>query len=443
MPAKLPRMFRSFTLALVALALAPTPAVAKLSPAETRMMKVVDSEQERTVAMLEKWVNQNSGSLNLEGVTKVGEMLRAELEPLGFQVQWIDMKQAKRAGHIVATHKGNGRGKRMLLIGHLDTVFEPDSPFQRWERKGNQGVGPGAGDDKGGMAVMIAALRAMQQAGTLKNADIMVVLTGDEEDSGNPIAIARRDLIEAGKWADVALDYEGLSQEEGRDMGSIARRSSGSWKVTVTAKQGHSSGIFSPTGGHGAVYELARIIDTFRRELPEDKLTFNVGLLAGGDSVTLDKDQIRLSATGKTNIIPPIAIARGDLRAIDQAQIDRTRAKMKAIVARPLPGATARIEFDEEGYPPMAPTAASAALLGKLNAVNADLGLPRMEPQDPLKRGAADISWVAKDVEGGLNGLGPASTGAHGPGEAVDIPSIWRQAKRAAILMSRLAVEKR
>ena len=156
------------------------------------MIAHVDAEQGRTLVMLEKWVNQNSGSLNIQGVTRVGEMLRAELEPLGFGVQWIDMRSTGRAGHIIATHKGNGRGQRMLLIGHLDTVFEPDSPFQRWTRKGDEGEGPGAGDDKGGMAVMIAALRAMQAAGTLKDADIMVVLTGDEEDSGNPIDVARR-----------------------------------------------------------------------------------------------------------------------------------------------------------------------------------------------------------------------------------------------------------
>ncbi len=129
------------------------------------MVRTVDAEQERTVSMLETWVNQNSGSLNSPGVEAVGKMLRSELEPLGFKVEWIDMKAAGRAGHIVARHKGNGRGKRMLLIGHLDTVFEPDSPFQKWERKGDRGVGPGSGDDKGGMAVMVAALRAMKAAG--------------------------------------------------------------------------------------------------------------------------------------------------------------------------------------------------------------------------------------------------------------------------------------
>jgi glutamate carboxypeptidase len=420
-----------------------SPAGAALSPAERAMIATVDAEQQRTLTMLETWVNQNSGSLNIEGVTKVGAMLRAELEPLGFTVEWLDMRATGRAGHLVARHRGNGRGKRMLLIGHLDTVFEPDSPFQRFVRKGDDAEGPGVADDKGGMAVMIAALRAMRAAGTLKDADITVFLTGDEEDSGNPIETARRDLIAAGVWADVALDYEGLVVDEGKDMGSIARRSSGSWTVSVTAKTGHSSGVFSPSAGFGANYELARIIDEFRRELREDKLTYNVGLVGGGTSAALDKDRIRLNVTGKTNIIAETAVARGDLRAIDQAQIDRAQAKMRAIVARSLTGAKATITFDTDGYPPMAETAGSRELLGKLNAVNRDLGLAAMEPLDPVKRGAADISFVAKDVEGGLNGLGPDSYGDHAPGETVRIPSIWRQAKRAAILMSRLAAERR
>jgi glutamate carboxypeptidase len=419
------------------------PADAALTRAERTMIATVDAEQQRTLAMLETWVNQNSGSLNIDGVTKVGAMLRAELEPLGFAVEWLDMRATGRAGHLVARHKGNGRGKRMLLIGHLDTVFEPDSPFQRFVRKGDEAEGPGIGDDKGGMAVMIAALRAMRAAGTLKDADITVFLTGDEEDSGNPIEVARRDLIAAGIWADVALDYEGLVVDEGKDMGSIARRSSGSWTVTVTAKTGHSSGVFSPSAGFGANYELARILDEFRRELREDKLTYNVGLVGGGTSAALDKDRIRLAATGKTNIIAETAVARGDMRAIDQAQIDRAQAKMRAIVAKSLPGAKAAITFDTDGYPPMAEKPGSRALLGKLNAVNRDLGLAAMEALDPVKRGAADISFVARDVEGGLNGLGPDSYGDHAPGETVKIPSIWRQAKRAAILMSRLAAERR
>jgi glutamate carboxypeptidase len=212
--------------------------------------------------------------------------------------------------------------------------------------------------------------------------------------------------------------------------------------VTVSARSGHSSGIFTAGAGNGAIYELARIVDQFRRELPEDKLTFNVGLIGGGQSAKFDEGRIRLDATGKTNIIAATAIARGDLRALTQEQIARVKAKMEAIVAQPLAGATARLEFDPDEYPPMAPTEGNRALLAKLNGVNSDMGLAPMGELDPMKRGAGDISFVARDVDG-LIGLGPASDGDHAPGEHVDISSIWRQAKRAAILMSRLSAEKR
>jgi glutamate carboxypeptidase len=430
-------------LPFLAALLCAAPAAAKPTAAEQKIIRTVDAEQARTVDLLEKLVNQNSGSRNLEGVAAVGRMMRAELEPLGFRVRWVPMAEVGRAGHIVATHTGNGRGKRMLLIGHLDTVFEPDSPFQRFVRQGpDKAEGPGAGDDKGGMAVMVSALRAMHAAGTLKNADITVVLTGDEEDAGDPIAIARRDLIEAGKAADVALDFEGLATQDGKDMGSIARRSAGSWEVRVTAKTGHSSGIFSRGSGNGAIYELARILDAFRRELPETNLTFNVGLVVGGATASLDEAGIRGQATGKTNIIPGIAVAKGDIRTLSQEQEARARAKMEAIVGQPLAGAQAEIKFGDHIYPPMAPTPGNRALLDRLNAVNRDLGLEEMGALDPLKRGAGDISFVAEFTDG-LVGLGAASSGDHAPGETVDLASIPRQAKRAALLMTRLSREKR
>ena len=435
---------KSFSVAaFTALSLAiAAPAAAKLTPAETRMIDTVKAEEARTVTLLETLVNQNSGSLNLPGVEQVGRMIRAELEPLGFKVEWIDMVATGRAGHIVARHKGDGRGKRLLLIGHLDTVFELDSPFQKWIRRGNDGEGPGAGDDKGGMVVMVAALRAMQAAGTLKNTNITIVLTGDEEDSGTPLDVARRDLITAGKNADAGLDFEGLSIDAGRDMGVVARRGSMSWSVTASATPGHSSSVFSTAAGYGAIYELARILDSFRRELTDDKLTYNVGLIGGGQTAKLDKDRIRIEATGKTNIIAATAVARGDLRALTPEQVERTRAKMQAIVAAHLPGTKAAIEFYADAYPPMAPTAGNRALLAALNRVNTDLKLGTQVELDPLKRGAGDISFVAADVDG-LVGLGPASRGDHAPGETVDIASITRQAGRAAILMSRLGAEKR
>lgn len=427
--------------ALAILAFSTTPASAQLSKPEATMVKTVDAEYERSVALLEKLVNQNSGTMNFAGVKAVSEMMRAELEPLGFTVEWIDMAKAKRSGHLVAKKSGKKGTKKLLLIAHLDTVFEPDSPFQKFVRKGQEAEGPGAGDDKGGMVVIVAALRAMQAAGTLKDASIEIHMTGDEEDSGDPIEVTRAPLIAAGKVADVALDFEGLSIENGKDMGVIARRSSNSWKLEVTGVTGHSSLIFDGTYGDGAAFELARILHRFRTELSEPNLTFNVGLIAAGQEAVVDGDGVRAVAKGKTNIIPGVALARGDFRTLSEDQSARVRAKMVEIVAASAPKTSAKISFDPGSYPAMAPTEGNKALLGKLNAVNRDLGLGEQAPLDPLKRGAGDISFVANDVDG-LVGLGTYSRGDHAPGETVDLDSIRRQAKRAAILMTRLSREK-
>lgn len=430
-------MFR----ALAPLALLVAAPVAAQTPAESKMAATITAETDRHVALLERLVNQNSGSLNIAGVTKVGQMVRAELEPLGFAVEWIDMKETGRAGHLVATHTGNGKGKRILLIAHLDTVFEPESPFQTFVRDGNRATGPGIGDDKGGIVVIIAAMRAMQAAGTLKNADIKIVLTGDEERTGAPMEIARRDLIAAGKWADVALEYENLAREDGADLGTVARRSSINWTLRTTGKTGHSSGVFGAGLGYGAAYELARILDAFRRTLPEANLTFNVGVMAAGTPATLADNNYQVSAGGKTNIVAAEAVARGDLRALTPEQEARTRAAMQAIVAQNLPGTTASLDF-QEGYPPMAPTAGNRALLAKLNAVNRDLKLPEMAEMDPARRGAADSAFVAADVDT-LAGLGVAGGGAHAVGEWIDLGSIPLQALRSAAFITRLSREKR
>jgi glutamate carboxypeptidase len=430
-----------FLAALLLLPLA-APASARLRPEEVRMAATVDQENDRTIALLERLVNRNSGTLNLEGVTAVGAMVRAELEPLGFEVRWVDMAATGRAGHLVATHRGNGRSKRILLIGHLDTVFEPDSPFQAFTRTGNRAVGPGVGDCKGGDAVMIAALRAMHAAGTLQGADIMVVMTGDEERPGAPIATARRDLIEAGRWADVALEYENLATEEGRDFGTIARRSSTSWTLTTHGRSGHSSGVFGADLGYGAIYEMARILDGFRRELPEPNLTYNVGVIGGGTPAAIDAEGLRIAASGKTNIVAETAIARGDIRSLTAEQEARVRAAMQAITGQHLPRTGADLVFAADGYPPMAPTDGNRAILARLNAVNRDLGLAEMAEYDPARRGAADSSFVAGDANT-LAGMGAAGGGAHAEGEWVDLNSLARQAKRSAILITRLSREAR
>ncbi len=412
-------------------------AAAQTPEAERTIVSTVVAEHDRHIALLGRIVNQNSGTLNAEGVRATAEMVRAELEPLGFEVRWIDMSATGRAGHLVATHEGGG--KNVLLIGHLDTVFEPDSPFQTFVRDGSRATGPGVGDDKGGVVVIIAALRAMQAAGTLEGSNITVFLTGDEERPGAPLDVARRDLIEAGRAADYALEFENLATENGAEFGTIARRSSSSWTLTTGGRTGHSSGVFNDTLGYGAIYEMARILDAFRRELPEPNLTYNVGVIAGGTPAEIDPDGFRVEASGKTNIVAETAVARGDLRTLTPDQDARVRARMAEIVTQNLPRTTAELIFADDGYPPMAPTPGNSALLERLNEVNRDLGLPEMAPFDPARRGAADSGFVAADVDT-LGGLGVAGGGAHAEGEWADLDSLVRQAQRAAVLIGRLSL---
>jgi len=411
------------------------------------MVQAVDAENPAAVALLENIVNINSGTMNLPGVIAVKDVVMPQIEALGFKTRWVPMQAFDgRAGDLVAEHPcpaGTGKcGKRLLLIGHMDTVFEPSSSFQRYTivpgTDGKIATGPGVCDMKGGLVVMLSALKAMKAAGTLDKAEITIVLSGDEERHGEPTSVSRRDMIEAGKRSDVALEFENGSRIDGKDQIRISRRSALSWRLETSGKSGHSSQIFRDTFGYGAIYELTRILDQFRTQLPEKGLTYNVGLVLGGATAKLNENGTGGAATGKSNVIPPIALAHGDIRTLSNEQTERVEAKMRAIVADHLPKTGATITF-EEGYPAMAETAGAHDLVKQLNEVNASLGLAPQEIMDPMLGGAGDIAFVAPYVPAGLVGTGAMGDGAHAEGETVYLDSLPSQAKRMALLMYRLS----
>jgi len=416
---------------------------------EAAMVKAVDVETPGGVALLEKIVDINSGTMNLAGVVRVKDVIEPELEALGFKTRWVPMDQLDgRAGDLVAEHAcplGTGKcGKRILLIGHMDTVFELTSTFQKYEivagTDGRVATGPGTADMKGGLVVMLMSLEAMKTAGALEHSEITIVLSGDEERHGTPTSISRRDMIAAAKRSDVALEFENASRDggvDGHDAVRIGRRSASSWRLETSGRTGHSSGVFGESMGYGAVYEMARIMDEFRRELAEPGLTYNVGLVLGGATAVENENKTGGEATGKTNVIPPVAIARGDLRCLNQEQVDRVEKKMEAIVSDHLAKTGAHIEF-EDGYPAMGVTPASQALLAKLQDVNATLGYEPEIVTDPIFGGAGDIAFVAPYVPG-LVGVGAMGAGAHAEGETVYLDSLAKQAKRMAVLMYRLS----
>lgn len=393
--------------------------------------------RDEQIAYLARVVDIPSGTMNAEGVRRVGAVFRASLDSLGFVTRWVTQDSVQRGGHLVAVHRGRSGRARLLLIGHLDTVYEGEQFGWRLDPGDSTAHGAGSHDMKGGDIVMLYALRALAHAGALEDANVTVVLTGDEEEAGEPYSVSRRDLIEAGRGADAALSFE----SGGGGTAVTARRSAGTWRLEVTARQGHSSGVFRDSVGYGAIYEMARILDGFRTRLAgPPTLTFNPGTVVGGAQVELDPDGFRGTAAGKTNIIAPRAMAQGDLRTLTDGERDSARAVMREIVARSLPETHATITFDD-GYPSMAPTRGNARLLGVYSAASEALGYGRVEPNDPVKRGAGDISFVAADVAGALDGLGAGGGGDHSPEEIVSLNSLVPQTQCAAVLIARLARE--
>jgi len=407
----------------------------KLTPIEKKVINLIEESNNEAINLLEKVVNINSGSLNIAGVKKVGGIFADEFKAIGFAPTWFEMPDTMdRAGHLFCElNSGSVQGKKILLIGHLDTVFEENSPFQTFTRDSTAVYGPGVTDMKGGNVIILYALKALHDAGVLKNTQIIVAYSGDEEKAGNPVEISRKDLIDAAKRSDIALGFEGAS---GLNYATVARRSSGSWTVETSGIRAHSAGIFTDAVGAGAIYEMARILNSFYTDLPEQNLTFNAATLVGGTLVDFNETQSKGSTFGKTNIVAQKSIANGDIRCLTDEQISTTVEKMKAIVANNLPKTTAKISFDLK-YPPMSPTEGNYAVLNVLDEVSQAMGQGRVEAYDPAKRGAGDISFVAKYVDG-LDGLGTMGSGSHTPQESMDIAHFKDLTKRAALLIYRL-----
>lgn len=406
-----------------------------LSGKEKAVTAWIDDQHEQSIDLLRRSANINSGSLNIEGVKKVGEIYARELEKAGFTCTWIPMPDSvKRAGHLVATRKGK-KGKKLFLIGHLDTVFEPDMPFTPFTMiNDSTATGQGVNDMKGGDVIMIKALQALHAQGLLDDVTITAYFTGDEERSGDPVSVSRGDFIERAKQHDVAIGFEGAS---GLNTIATARRGSSGWTLSVTAKTGHSSGIFKPSVGYGAIYEAARIINEFRLQLSTEKyLTFNPGLFIGGSEMSYDPNKASGNAIGKDNIISPAVTVTGDLRFLTEQQKENAREVMRKIVAANLPETKASIVF-EDGIPSMAPTAGNARILEVIDAVSRDLGMGSTQAGDPGSRGAGDISYVAAYLDC-VDGLGASGKGAHAPGETINLREMRYLTKRAALLIHRL-----
>lgn len=411
---------------------------AQVTEPEGKIVAAVDVHSTEAIDLLKKVININSGTLNFKGVKEVAAVFKEEFEHLGFETRWVDGTTFKRSGHLIASHKGTGRGTKLLLIGHLDTVFEPESPFQHYKMLNDSLMqGPGVADMKGGNVIIVLVLKALKEAGLLETMHIRVVFSGDEERMGGPADIARKDLIEAAQWADVALGFENGDGDPKTIV--IQRRGSQTWQLEVKGQAAHSSQIFTEKVGAGAIFEVARILETFYSELQSEKdLSFNPGLIIGGTDITYDASKSAGTAFGKGNVVAQDARVQGGLRASSPEQLQRVKLKMLQIVNNNYPHTTAQLSFPGNSYPPLAPTAGNKKLLQMYSKVSQDLGYGPVGPVDPRDAGAADISFTSELVEMAIDGMGMSGADDHTINETGLINMLPVQAKRAAILMYRL-----
>ena len=409
---------------------------------ERKIISAVDKFNESAISLLKKAVNINSGTMNFEGVQKVGSLFKKELDKLGFKTELTNGDAYGRAGHLIATRKGK-KGPKFLMIGHLDTVFELDSPLQEYTMQNDSIMkGPGVADMKGGDVIIILAMQALSEAGLLDDMSIEIIMTGDEEKSGKPLELSKKDLIDAAKRADIALGFE--NGDNNPKTVVVSRRGSTDWKLKVSGNPAHSSQIFTETVGTGAIYETSRILNEFYIQLSKEKdLTFNPGFIIGGTTLNPDDNGTGGSAFGKTNVVSQATIVRGDLRAVSLEQLKKAKETMVKIVSENFPNTKAELHFSPGGYPPLSLTEGNTKLLGYFNTVSEDLGFGSVTAVNPRNAGAADISFTSEYVDMAIDGLGLTGGGGdHTINESGNLNTVAMQAKITAVLLYRLVNSK-
>jgi glutamate carboxypeptidase len=379
------------------------------------------------LARIEELVNIDSGSFTAEGVNRVADRCQARFEAGGWTVErhphrpgpdWPgpplgDLVLGRRAGRRPVADGG----RRLLLLAHMDTVFDEGTAAERpFRTRDGRAFGPGVTDDKAGVVCGFEAVEVLcDEAGFAEFAAITLVCSPDEE-IGSPFS---RPLIEAlAGEHDVALGLEAA-----RTNGALvsARKGISAFTVEVAGKAVHAG--VRPTEGASAVLEAAHKTVALQALNGRWKgVTCNVGVLRGGS---------------RTNVVADRAIMQVEVRAATVAAFDQAMAEVEGIVAATtVPGTRARLRPSHR-HPPMERTPAVAALVAEAQAVARDLGF---EVVEAATGGAGDANTTAAAGLATLDGLAPVGGEAHGPSEWLDLDSVVPRTALLAGLLARLGV---
>lgn len=399
-----------------------------LSSQEEALVAWIDEWQHLILEELELHVGMNTGTDNIEGLDQYRNYLQAELDKLGFTTQIHSSEpisvlscaatQVEIADHLVASIKGKSK-KRVLLNGHMDTVFSKEDEFQTLTIfEDGTLTGPGVADMKGGIVIMLYALRALKIEGLLEHANITVLLNSDEEIG----SLGSRALIEElAKEHDIGLVFEGSYQNHV----TRSRKGLGQARLKVTGRESHAGG--SHEEGVSANLELAhKVIEVEKLTDYQRHVTVNTGVMAGGE---------------KRNTVPGCADAYVDMRFPSIEEGEKLMANIKAIasttvVSNPKYPALPTVEAwavlhrpAKQEHPKVDELIAQAMGLSQL------LGEPIIGTR--YSGGGTDGSIAQSVGLPTMDSLGMDGTGAHSSREESTVRSLIARAKLAAIMLAR------
>ncbi len=377
-------------------------------PGET--IRVLNERETEMLAFLERLVNTNSGTYLREGVNQLADIIDPKLRELGFEVERLS--QTHFGDHLLA-RKGGPSPKRLLCVGHMDTVFpEGETRRRPFRVAGDRAYGPGVIDMKGGIVVLLYSLQALMKAvpELYRSLNLVVLLNSDEE-IGSPTSAPY--IVQEAKSADTVCVFE-PARPKGQVV--IKRKGVGKYCLTVYGKAAHAGA--QPELGVSAIEELARaILDIHVLNDFEDGLTVNVGVIRGGT---------------RSNIIAEQAYAEIDLRAVDQAQVDRSQKELNRICRPHRDG----IRMELTGgitFRPMLKTERSLELLRLLQEAGREVGADI----DEIFTGGGSDGNQTSHYAPTIDGLGPQGTGAHSPDESLIVPTLLERSKAFALFIEK------
>jgi glutamate carboxypeptidase len=385
------------------------------------LLQAATNEQPNVLKTLERLVNIESGSTQIEGLTAIGSLLHQELQSMGAQVSRVKSTVGTGAENIVGKFTGKGK-TRILMMAHMDTVYGKGilerAPFKI---DGDKAYGPGIADAKGGIAVILHAIKLLKAKGADNYANITVLFNSDEETGSNGSSALITSLA---KDSDFVLSYE--PNVVPKEMVVLATSGAVAVNVTITGKAAHAGA--SPELGINALTEAADFI--LRTQDIDDKannLRFNWTIANSG---------------GTRNVIPEKAEISADFRYATPDQVEKVTARLNELAAKPK-FAGSKIEVRTTiGRPAFVAGVGGEKLIEKAKAIYNELGLTMLTL--PRTGGGTDAAYAGLNGTPVLEGLGIPGANYHSnSAEYISISSIARRLYLSVRLIGELSASER